>query len=418
MENKKLDKSERKYFRLGLTIFISGLALILAAYFINHTKTIGGFFGTLNGILTPFYVGVIVAYLLCPLYNRIVKFYYKQTSDKFKPTTSYKIGKALASFVSVLLIIFIIIAFVMLVLPNIIDSINLLVEQIPIFLDNASNWIEGHINSNPELKDFLVNKLQTMTDDIFNIIQDTVLPGAEAIVTGLSAGIIGTFKALLNFAIGVIICVYILNSKEQFIGQAKKLVLATTEGERTESIFEFGKVCSVTFGGYISGKILDSFIVGVVCTIVMYILGLPMAALIGVIVGVTNIIPFFGPIIGMVPSALLILIYSPVQALEFCIMILILQQIDGNILGPKILGKKTNLSSFWVMFAIIVGGGLFGFLGMILGVPVMAIIYIYCAKHINSRLDKKGLSTKTTDYEDMSKYDIDKEIIFEDKFDE
>ena len=208
------------------------------------------------------------------------------------------------------------------------------------------------------------------------------------------------------------ICVYILNSKEKFIAQGQKLILAVFKKERADQIFELGRLSNQTFGGFINGKILDSIIIGIICFIMMNILKLPMAILISVIVGLTNIIPFFGPFIGMVPSALILLIIEPVAALKFIIMVLVLQQIDGNIIGPKILGKTTKLASFWVMFAIIVGGGLFGFPGMILGVPFFAIVYTYISRAINRRLEEKKLETDTLLYEDFSKYDINKEDIF------
>ena len=163
---------------------------------------------------------------------------------------------------------------------------------------------------------------------------------------------------------------------------------------------------------FINGKIIDSIIIGIICFIAMTILKLPMAMMISVIVGVTNIIPFFGPFIGAIPSALLLVLIKPVAALEFIILIVVLQQLDGNIIGPKILGKATKLSSFWVMFAIIVGGGLFGFLGMILGVPVFAVFYTYFARGINKLLNKKKIDSDTLAYEDFTKYGASKTELF------
>ena len=174
----------------------------------------------------------------------------------------------------------------------------------------------------------------------------------------------------------------------------------------------FGKICNETFGGFINGKIIDSIIIGILCFFAMTVLKLPMAILISVVVGVTNIIPFFGPFIGAIPSILILLIVEPIAALKFAIMVLVLQQLDGNVIGPKILGKTTKLASFWVMFAIIVGGGLFGLPGMILGVPVFAIIYANTSGAINSKLREKEMPTDTLVYEDFSKYYIDKEEIF------
>jgi predicted PurR-regulated permease PerM len=182
--------------------------------------------------------------------------------------------------------------------------------------------------------------------------------------------------------------------------------------KKASDIFEFGNQVNNTFGGFINGKIIDSIIIGILCFIGMTILNMPLAVLISVIVGITNIIPFFGPFIGAIPSGILLLFVDPVSALKFAVWILVLQQIDGNIIGPRILGKATKLASFWVMFAILVGGGLFGFIGMVLGVPTMAIIYIYVARMINNKLKKKDMTINTLVYENFDKYKIDKEEVF------
>ena len=222
----------------------------------------------------------------------------------------------------------------------------------------------------------------------------------------------GTLGTMVDILVALVICVYILNSKEIFVAQSRKLVLAVFKKERAEKFFELGRISNQTFGGFINGKIIDSAIIGVLCFIAMTLLNIPMTMLISVVIGVTNIIPFFGPFIGAIPSIIILLIVEPVAALKFGIMILILQQLDGNIIGPKILGKTTRLASFWVMFAIIVGGGLFGFPGMILGVPVFAILYTYISRGVNNRLKEKQLATRTLVYEDFSKYNGNKEDVF------
>ena len=225
-------------------------------------------------------------------------------------------------------------------------------------------------------------------------------------------GILGTFGVMIDFLVALIICIYVLNSKEIFLAQAKKFILAAFSRDRAAKIFEFGELCNNTFGGFINGKIIDSIIIGIICFIAMTVLGLPLTVLISVVVGITNVIPFFGPFIGAIPSIILLLFIDPWAAVKFAVMILVLQQLDGNVIGPKILGKTTKLASFWVMFAIIVGGGLFGFAGMILGVPTMAILYIYISRIVNNRLAGKDLSNKTQVYENFEKYKIDKEDIF------
>lgn len=298
------------------------------------------------------------------------------------------------------------------ILPDLWDSIIGLLMGVPAAITRFINWLSDNLKSNPELMTFLEGKLDGISDTIMNWVQEKLVPGAEALINDLSVRVIGTVGIFIDFFVALVICVYILNSKEKFIAQGQKLILAVFKKERADQIFELGRLSNQTFGGFINGKILDSIIIGIICFIMMNILKLPMAILISVIVGLTNIIPFFGPFIGMVPSALILLIIEPVAALKFIIMVLVLQQIDGNIIGPKILGKTTKLASFWVMFAIIVGGGLFGFPGMILGVPFFAIVYTYISRAINRRLEEKKLETDTLLYEDFSKYDINKEDIF------
>ncbi len=241
--------------------------------------------------------------------------------------------------------------------------------------------------------------------------ENDLLPLIGVYMSQISQGVIVTLRTLLNILIGVIVCVYFLNSKETFKAQARKTILATMSKKRSDSFMEFAYFANRTFGGFINGKLIDSLIIGILCFILMSILKLPYTVLVSTIVGVTNFIPFFGPFIGAIPSAIIICFSSPIQAVYFLIMILGLQQFDGNILGPKILGETTGLASFWVMFAIIVGGGLFGFLGMVLGVPVFAMIYYYGSRYIENRLKKKKLPVETEAYQEYNQYDIDRKDI-------
>ena len=229
------------------------------------------------------------------------------------------------------------------------------------------------------------------------------------LVGQVSTQVLLTLKTMMNVMIGVMACVYMLNSKERFQGQFKKVILATLPKEKAEAVFDFAKFTNRTFGGFINGKIIDSIIIGIICFILMEIFGFPYPILISAIIGITNVIPFFGPFIGAIPAAIIILLVSPIHALYFLVLIFILQQVDGNIIGPAILGNTTGIASFWVLFSIVIGGGLFGFIGMVLGVPVFAIIYYYFSRSINKRLEAKGLEFRTDSYEDLNKYKIDKE---------
>ena len=406
-------KITNKYVRQGLMLFLVGLALIVAYFIIHNTDSIGRGISTINGILTPFYIGIIMAYLLCPVYNWVVRNTYKVLNPRFKKkTTTYKISRFLGTLLALGTLIIAIVGFFYLIIPDLVESIVGIISNLPAAVDKINEWFKENIQENPQLLELLQGNLETLTDNLLAWFQDTFMPGAQTLISGVSTGIIGTVNGVLDVFIALIICVYILNSKELFQAQAKKMILAVCKPERAKSIFELGKISNETFGGFINGKIIDSLIIGILCFIVMNIMQLPMATLISVIVGVTNVIPFFGPFIGAIPSIILLLIIDPIAALKFAIMVLILQQVDGNIIGPKILGDTTGLASFWVMFAIIVGGGLFGFVGMILGVPLFAIFYLYVSRLVEGRLRRRGMQTDTAVYEELTKYNINKEDIF------
>ncbi len=412
MAEKKIN-FKSKYVKMSLAIFCAGLGLLLCYYILYNTNDVRNILSEINGILTPFYMGIILAYLLCPIYNVTLRCVYRRNRGRFKTySRDYKLARLVASLVTMLFLLGICIGFIMLIVPELINSIVGLIGDIPAFVDKISSWIDKNIVENYEMATMLHGKVDSIFQKLLEWGQKNVLPGAEAILSGVSVGIVGTFSAVINIFVALVICVYILNSKEIFQAQGKKLILAAFSKKKADEIFEFGRICNDIFGGFISGKLIDSLIIGIICFVAMSLLGLPMAVLISVVVGLTNIIPFFGPFIGAIPSIILLLFIDPWAALKFGIMVIVLQQIDGNIIGPKILGKTTKLASFWVMFAILVGGGLFGFAGMILGVPTMAVIYVYLSRVINGRLRTKDMPTGTEVYEDFSKYCIDKEDIF------
>ena len=229
-----------------------------------------------------------------------------------------------------------------------------------------------------------------------------VLPSVQEIISEVSTSLIGSVVDLLvwlfNFIIGIIISIYLLSSKELFCAQAKKITYALLREERANNLINNMRFANKTFGGFLIGKILDSFIIGILCFIGTSVLKIPYALLISVIVGVTNIIPFFGPYLGAIPCALILIMINPIKCVVFLIFVLVLQQFDGNVLGPKILGNSTGLSSFWVIFSITVFGGLFGVLGMFVGVPVFAVIYAAIKTFVSQRLVKKNLPADTNYY--------------------
>ena len=273
-----------------------------------------------------------------------------------------------------------------------------IISILPASMEHFIDWINKKTVHYPQMQETLEVWINRFTEKIVNYVEDKMLPSYMEVATSISTGVFGVITVLKNFLIGIIICAYFLNSKELFAAQSKKLILAVCSERHADEILKGAAFTNKTFGGFINGKIIDSIIIGMICFVSMTLLGWEYPLLISCIVGITNIIPFFGPFIGAIPSALLILMVNPKQCIYFLIFILILQQVDGNIIGPKILGDSTGLSSFWVMFAILVGGGMFGFVGMVIGIPIFAVCYTYFGKIINKRLDKKGFSTDIKDY--------------------
>ena len=402
-----------QYVKQGIMFFAVGVALILAYYVVNNFSVVAGGLARINDILMPFYIGLVMAYLLCPIYNGTTRIIYRLNKGRFKkPINDLRLARVIATFISITVLIVAVGGVIMMILPDLWESIFGLVMGLPDTMKSFIQWLRGILESNPEAMTFLEGKLDGLADAVLVWAQEKMVPGAEAVINNVSIGVIGTVGVIFDLFVALIICVYVLNSKEKFIAQAKKLVLAVFKPEMADEIFELGALSNETFGGFINGKIIDSIIMGILCFAAMSALGLPLPMLVSVVVGVTNIIPFFGPFIGAVPSGIILLIIEPVAALKFALMILVLQQIDGNIIGPKILGKTTKLASFWVMFAIIVSGGLFGFVGMLLGVPVFAIIYTYASRAINRKLETREMETDTLLYEDFSKYNASKEDLF------
>ena len=285
-----------------------------------------------------------------------------------------------------------------LILPEVVRSIQSIIFQFPIYVNNLSNWALLMLRDNPDLETTVDALINQYSAKIMEYVNTNLLPHINEVLKNVSLGVLGVFKALWNLVIGFIISVYLLGSKEKFAGQAKKIVYALFDREAGNEIVSNFRFVHSTFIGFIGGKIVDSIIIGIICFICTSIIGTPYAILVSVIIGVTNVIPFFGPWIGGIPSALLVLMVDPRQALYFGILIIVLQQFDGNILGPKILGDSTGLSGFWVIFSITIFGGLFGVLGMIVGVPIFAVFYAGVKSLVNRVLHKKSLPTDLAPY--------------------
>ena len=402
------------YFKFGLTFFVVGTALILLFEAVNNWTSVGSGWDTLYTIVSPFVYGLVMAYLLCPVYNATVRRMYGLTKDRWKTKKgALRYARVMATVVALLVLFGVVGGLFALILPETIRSITGLIQTMPESVNRLIDWIMGlSMNqNNPEMAATIETVINHATDSFLDWAENTLLPSMGDYMSKTFLGVWVTLKTVLNLLIGVIVCVYFLNSKEKFKAQAKKTIMALCSKERADDIFELANYSNMQFGGFINGKIIDSAIIGVLCAVLMTIMGLPYTVLVSTIVGITNVIPFFGPFIGAIPGTLIILLESPIQAVYFLILIFALQQFDGNILGPKILGETSGLASFWVMFAILVGGGLFGFVGMVLGVPTFAVIYYYSSKFLRKKLRRKNMPEDTEEYLDFNKYDINRKDV-------
>lgn len=392
---------DKKYLYWGITAFLVFVASICFYYLLFHGSSLKQSFGKILSISMPVIDGLAVAYLLTPVMNLIENKILLPLLLFCRIEITPKIKKRLR-FVSIILTLLtvcgLLYGFFALVIPQLIKSIQSIILQFPIYIDNLSVWITKILSDNPDIESFANQLIEQYSSDIEKWLNQSLLPQMNELLKTLSLSVLGFVMSLWNLIIGFVISIYLLSSKELFSGQCKKVIYALFETKTANNFIQNMRFTHKTFSGFLGGKIIDSIIIGIICFIGTSFIGTPYPVLVSVIIGVTNIIPFFGPYLGAVPSAILILMVNPLQCLYFIIFILILQQFDGNFLGPKILGNSTGLSGFWVIFSITLFGGLFGVLGMLIGVPTFAVLLAGFKSVCNRMLEKKGLSTNTTLY--------------------
>ena len=289
--------------------------------------------------------------------------------------------------------------------PALFTSIVGLIDAMPSYVDSFVKWISDSGIADTEVAVFIGNSINNVTAELENWAKTEILPLAQQYITQITSGVFSVAKTILNFLIGIVAMTYVMSIQEELIGQSKKIIYAIFPAKKGSVIIETVRKSNKIFGGFVIGKIIDSAIIGVIAYIGCLLMNMPSALLVAFIIGVTNVIPFFGPFIGAIPSVALVLIQSPIHALYLAIFILILQQVDGNIIGPKILGESTGLSAFWILTSISVAGGLFGFFGMLLGVPVFAVIYYIIQQILIYRMNSKHLSAETEEYIELVEID-------------
>ncbi len=362
--------------------------------------------GKLLSVLMPIIIGSVMAYLLIPVYNGLYRSLNRWLPRlRISRETSASISKGLSTALSLLLLIVVVVGLLLMAGPQVLQSIMDVARSVPSNVDKFSVWMTKLLKDYPEILSVATELVNNFETSLLGIITDYVMPSVNTLITGITVGVISALNFMFNVIIGLIVCIYVLNSKSTFAAQGKKLVYSMFDTEYANIVIDDARNIHKIFSGFISGKLIDSLIIGMITFVALSIMNMPYTVMISVIVGVTNIIPFFGPFIGAIPSAVIIFTESPIKSLYFVIYIIIIQQIDGNIIGPKILGNSTGLPSFWVLFSILVGGGLFGFAGMLLGVPVFATICMFISKGVERALRKRGLPEDTDEY--MNTKDID-----------
>ena len=405
------------WFGLLLVIIIS----IIIFYCLSNLSHIWKAASALVKLLMPVIYGLVIAYLVNPLMVFYSNCFYKLFGGKIpeedeKRLVRYrKFTKAVSIILAMITGFLIITVLLWMLIPQVVNSIITLVNTLPDQIQDYYHKVSKWVMNNPYIANQFQDALLHLTDsldewtqkDLFPWLQTGLLPNVNSLASMFASGVFSVLGVLYNLMIGCIVAVYLLLGKEKFLAQAKKLIYAVFGKKQADVILHYSRLTNDTFSGFIVGKIVDSAIIGVLCFIVMWILKLPYPLLISVIVGVTNVIPVFGPYIGAVPSALLILLVNPVQCIYFVIFIIVLQQLDGNVIGPTILGESTGLTAFWVLFAILLFGGLWGIAGMIVGVPLFAMIYRLLKDYLELRLYHKSLSTETDMYKDLKSIQTD-----------
>ncbi len=397
-----------KYIVWGVTFFLVLNACILVALMFLRWSEVRAAVGTLNQILAPITYGLILAYLMSPIYNRLCEWMGLLLRKAVrKPERCASLSKALATAGSLVFLIAVIVGLISMIIPTVVESIMGIVNSIPAYVQKVSRWIQTVFADNPQVETAVLDVYQQGVDQLMEWTTSAAnwMPNLQTALDRIYSGVMGVVNVTKNSLIGVIVMIYLLNIKDTLTAQAKKLAYGLFPLRFANELVDKCRFVHKVFGGFILGKLIDSLIIGVLTFIIMSILRMPYTMLISVIIGVTNIIPFFGPFIGAIPSALLLLLVSPRQCLIFLVLILLIQQFDGNILGPKILGNSTGLSSFWVLFSILFFGGILGPIGMIIGVPTFAVISRLVSERVEKQLKKKALSTDTEDYRGLKHID-------------
>lgn len=388
----------KRYLKIGITgaaILASG---ILCAFVLFKMPVIISVLKGITEILKPFLYGVVFAYPLAPLCNKI-----EEKLFQFFPKAKAKARRFIcfiAIVISLCVAIAVIWLIIMMIIPQVWDSVMKIIQMVPQKLIVVNNWIEHMLENQPELQAYFEEFSSQAESNIDSLLNVDTIQKVQSIINSLSVQLFGVLGVVKNIFLGLLISAYLLGSRKLFGAQAGLILHGVFSDKWAKIIEEEIRYTDKMFNGFLVGKIIDSAIIGLLCFAGTSIMGFEAPAFISVIIGITNIIPFFGPFIGAIPCGLLLLLENPMHCLYFIIFIFVLQQLDGNVIGPKILGNTTGVSSFWVLFAILLFGGMWGVVGMVIGVPLFAVIYDIIRKLVYRGLRKHKRESMITDYEE------------------
>ena len=386
----KPENNNKKYTAITLHAIAVLLASIAFAFLLWNLDKIGTFFSGLLDICLPILYGALIAYILNPLMRLIEEKLLKKRSSGGLSRTARRTLSVILTYLAFLSLLAL---FVWMILPQLAESIRDIGDKFPSYLQSVEELAQSIAASGgvvAEAIQTLLTSINEFIDSSYDLLQQ-YFPVITEMLQSVATG-------ALDVALGIVFSIYFLMAKEHLSAQSKKFLRAIVKEKTYNNVIRIITLTSNTFGKYFTGAILDSMLVGVICFFLMAILGMPYAPLISVVIGVTNVIPYFGPFIGAIPSAIILFVANPIYAIYFAILILVLQQIDGNIIAPRIHSSSTGLPPVWIIVAVTLMSGLLGFVGMFIGVPLFSVIYTLVKEQIEKRLEKKSLPTETFEY--------------------
>ena len=372
----------------------------LGAIFNGISYVLGAFKAVIYGLALAYLLNPIMKRLELPVFTRWGEKMFRKNRRKVRSFT-----RAMAITVTMLIVIIALALLLWMVLPKLYESIVTLVGNLPEYLASARKTISGMFTEGSDIQQNVLSIFDNINKTITGIFSTESVNQLKDLVSQLFTSIYTVFRELINLVVGFVVSIYALMNKEKFCAQAKKFLYAHVKTGWVTRFLQILRDSNHIFIGFLGGKVLDSLLIGISSYILMAIFKIPYKELVSVLLGVTNMIPFFGPFIGAIPSALIILMIDPIKCLTFLIIIIVLQQLDANILQPRILGAITGLNGFWVLVSLVVGGYFFSVIGMLLAVPVMSIIYAWVKTNTEARLVKKGITPKTSEFKNIAYID-------------